>query len=206
MALGAKTNLGFKAGNPAVGTGASSIGGKMFVLNENAAAVDADPDNPYADNGTDVRPAIVPSMGLQLEMYVCWEAVDTTGIATSLSTAPEVYVYGKVPDNGQGKLWPQDIASSQFKDLAADAVNPGFWIPLTNTDAAYTVGTVDDETDTGDYVQFPATGAVVSGDSWAMSRRVPVYLAGCTEVIVLVKKAAAGTQLDAAMIVGRFVG
>jgi len=205
MALGAKTNEGFKAGNPAVGTGASSIGGKMFVLNENALAVDADPDNPYADNGSDVRPAIVPSMGLQLEMYVCWEAVGTGSIATTLSTVPEVYVYGKVPDQGQTRLWPQDIGA-EFKDLAGDAVNPGFWIPLTNTDAAYTVGTVDDETDTGDYVQFPATPAIVSGDSWAMTRRVPVYLAGCTEVMVLVKTVAAGTNIDAAMVVGRFVG
>ena len=204
MALGAKTNEGFKAGNPAVGTGASSIGGKMFVLHENCTAADSDPDSPYADNGTEVRPATVPSMGLQLEMYICWEAASS--VATSIGTAAEVYVWGKVPDNGQSRLWPVDV-DSNFKDLSADSVNPGFWVPLSNTDAAYTsAATPDDEVELGDYVQFPTSAAVAAGNSWMMTRRVPVYLAGCTEVMVTVKTGTGTTNIRKAMIVGRFVG
>ena len=207
MALGETTNLGFRLNEPRIGTGASAIGGYMFVLNDSITAADAKPLDPYYDNGTNVRPAIVPDMGLQLEMYVVWD-----GSATSLGVAPEVTVFGLTPTpNKDRRLWPYDIDTG-FKDVSADTVSPGLWVPLTNTDAPFSSASAPTDTlETSDHIQFPDTAAIAhddggDADKWRMTRRISVYLGGCTQVMVLCKTGTGTTNIDKAMVIGRFVG
>ena len=196
---------GLRIDPPVVGEGLSSIGGPMFVLNEDAVVVTEGYGDPYAALNSEssahaeVRPIIVPDFGLYLMLWCAW-----TGDGVTLSTPPKVRIFGKTPDpqepivaGGDRRLWPQDIDDTVWPDLST----LGFWHPLQNPDNAETVGILLAAAAHMSY-DVQATGFA----AMHLTERYFVYLAGCKQVLCTIDDAAVLSATGEAMIVGRFVG
>ena len=197
--------------HPAVGSGSSAIGTTVFVMNTDAMTQTTAWDDPYYQIGgapgeeDHIRPIVVPSMGLHLEINVAYR-----GSAPATDT-PVVAIYGEVPAAQHGQqYWPSDVdsalrGSTDNGTTAADS----FWIPLCDWD------NVEVQTANHQLVDhhhliglFPdAVTALDSGDgSPGIKLGIPrrVYLSGCTRVICTIENQCANA--DAAVIIGRFVG
>ena len=197
--------------NPAVRSGSSSIGTTIFVMNIDAKTASSDFADPTkivygaGDDNEHVRPIVVPSMGLHLELCLAyWGTAPTADL-------PVVAVYGEVPAcTGMERYWPQDVDSTLTLTSADDtAHDTSFWVPLLDQDS------VEYQTDTKDLdasnliaLNPDAVAAIDSdgGDTTGLRLTVPrrVYLSGCTRVICTIQ--AAADNADKAMVLGRFVG
>lgn len=204
---------GFKP--PAIGQGNSSIGGPLFVLNSNSELVTTPHNDPYsvkngpADASHDnIRPMIVPDMGLYLEIFHAYiSTLDLASTSASsesasaddpeLTQSPRVQIYGLAP-RPQGhpkptvRLYPHDL-DSDFPTIPKD----DWWQLLEDpdqTDRWLDLGTEE-------AIQWRQ----VVGHDFYLSRRQFVYLAGCREVMCLIERAATIVS-GKGMIVGRFVG
>ena len=213
MAILSDFNNALNRAQPAVGSGSSSIGTTIFVMHTNAKQNNgSDYNNPSlivhgaGTNNGNVKPIVVPSMGLHLELYLAYY-----GTAPAVDT-PVIALYGEVPYNGNpnGRFWPQDV-DSNLTQTSADgtAHDTSFWVPLLDWDH------VEYQTDHKDIdahhliAMHPDSVSAVNsdgGDAVGMVLSVPrrVYVSGCTRVICTVETAAANAT--AAMILGRFVG
>ena len=197
--------------HPAVGSGSSSIGTTVFVMNTDAKTATTSWDDPYLQMGGtpgeegNIRPIVVPSMGLHLELNVAWR-----GTAPATDT-PVVAIYGEVPAAKPGdRYWPVDVVST-LCGTADSAANDesSFWIPLVDWDNIEVQISnhqlVDHHNLIGllpDQVVALDSGDGTPGIKLGVPRRV--YLGGCTRVICTIETAAANA--DHAVIIGRFVG
>tara|TARA_R100000458_G_scaffold38332_1_gene35865 strand:+ start:1124 stop:1786 length:663 start_codon:yes stop_codon:yes gene_type:complete len=219
------TNVGSTFSNvgtldhPAVGSGASSIGGSLFVLNEDATTISGSTTlatDPYhAVYGTNtaawrsnIRPINVPDMGYWLELNIAYYGTAPT------ADQPRVAVFGKVPWDKQKdskRLWPQDINSNltPTADLGSTAYDDAFWVPLVDWDN-YEVQTDTTEVDANALIALNPDAVVAvdsdGGDATGIRMGVPrrVYLAGCKQVICTIETVA--NNATAAVITGRFIG
>jgi hypothetical protein len=198
---------------PAVGSGSSSIGTTVFVMNTNAMAVTAGWDDPYyhinnASGYDSIKPIVVPAMGLHLELNVAFRGT------ISNADTPVVAIYGEVPAAQPGNsYWPKDVSStlvgSSDNGETGSEVTNQFWVPLVDQDNIEVQISDHQEVDHHNLIAlFPdAVTALDSGDaSPGIKLGVPrrVYLSGCTRVICTIETACAGAS--EAMIIGRFVG
>ena len=193
---------------PAVGSGSSSIGTSVFVMHTDATNADAAWNDPYnivyGAGGTNstVRPIVVPSMGLHLELNVCW-----TGSLPS-TDQPVVAIYGEVPSKSQGldRYWPVDIDPSLSGAIASGAdVTDSFWVPLVDWDNQEVQAANHELVDHHNLIGL-LPDRVVAMNSGGMFMGIPrrAYLSGCTRVICTIETAA--DNATAAVIIGRFVG
>jgi len=182
---------------PAIGSGASSIGSNIFVLHSAAASPDAKWNEPLvlAGSGTNSYVCSVP-YGLNLEMYIC--------SSTEANHTFEIGVFGKTPvksgATGSARNWPNDLSAS-FEE------NADFWIPLQNLEADWVAK--DNPTEATDQANFitmslHSTAAMTDDRGMFLGPRTAVYTAGCTHVVVGVKSD--DSHGGTAMVLGRFVG
>lgn len=176
---------------PAFGVGATSIGGPLFVLNDDSETATDDPNDPNNMDDTSVRPVLVPNMGLYLEMYHIYNKTTDPSV-----TALQVRVFGltPAPATGDRRKWPYDDNTAIY-DL-----NPSeMWVPLQDPDNTSV-----------SYIEFNNTHAmdVVQGSfNTRVSMRRKVYVAGCTKIMVTVKQVAGNLASGATgLVAGRFVG
>ena len=196
---------------PAVGSGSSSIGTTVFVMNTDAKTVTNDRLNPYLQVGGtpgaegNIRPIVVPSMGLHLELNIAYRGAAPT------ADLPVVAIYGEVPAaTGSERYWPVDV-DSNICGTADSATNDtdSFWIPLLDWDNIEVQISDHKEVDHHNLIALnpDAVVALESGDGTpGIALGVPrrVYLSGCTRVICAIHTVA--DNADAAVIIGRFVG
>jgi hypothetical protein len=195
---------------PVVGSGSSSIGTTVFVMNTDAKTVTSDSLDPYLQMGGtpgaegNIRPIVVPSMGLHLEVNIAY-----TG-AVPTADLPVVCIYGEVPAAKPGdRYWPVDVDST-ICGTADSATNDtsSFWVPLMDWDNAE-VQSDAAEVDFSNLIALnpDAVTTLSSGDGTpgiALGAPRRVYLSGCTRVICTVRTVA--DNATAAVIIGRFVG
>ena len=216
MAVLSDFNGAMNMNHPAVGSGSSSIGTTVFVMNKNAMAATTNWDDPYyhmnnASGNDDIKPVIVPDMGLHLELNVVWRGSNVA------ADTPVVAVYGLVPAPQElHKYWPKDVSSTLCgsSDSGTNSVTDQFWVPLIDWDNVEVQVADHQEVDHDTLIALgPSNGSplVVSLDSgdadgpgikMGCPRRV--YLSGCTKVICTIETACANAT--EAMIIGRFTG
>lgn len=212
MAILSDFNKAYHPGDPMYGAGATATGSTAFVLNTDAKTATTAWDDPYYQiNGTpgqegNIRPVVVPSMGLHLELNVAWRGTNPS------EDLPVIALYGEVPWNNdtQTRYWPKDIDSnlSGSTDNGTTADDSAFWVPLVNYDL-YEIQTDPEDVDATNLIALHSSNitALDSGDgSPGIKMGVPrrVYLGGVTRVICTIETAA--DNADAAVIVGRFIG
>jgi len=212
MAILSDFNKAYHTGDPLYGSGATAVGSTVFVLNTDAKTATTSWDDPYIQVGGtpgqegNIRPVIVPSFGLHLELNVCWR-----GNAPAEDT-PVIALYGLVPYSGstQNRLWPcdQDAVLCGSSDGASTANTTDFWVPLVNYDIEE-VQSDPEAVDSSNLVALMSSGVVAldSGDGTpGLKLGVPrrIYLGGVTKVICTIETAAANAS--AAVIIGRFIG
>ena len=206
------------AGNlnhPAVGSGASSIGSTIFVLNKDAKTISGsttlatDPTHAVYGKNTaawraNVIPVDVPDMGYWLEVNIAfWGSVPTADI-------PVVALYGKVPAANIVRQWPQDVdATITQVSSSGTAHDTDLWVPLIDWDSAEYQTDEKDVDHSNLLGLFPSAVTALDSDgadTQGMRMGVPrrVYIAGCTQVICTIHTVA--DNVDNAVIVGRFTG
>lgn len=203
--------------NPAVGSGSSSIGTTVFVMNTDAKTANTDWDDPYlnvygsGNNNDNIRPIVVPSMGLHLEINVVWREADGGSNENIAADTPVVAIYGEVPaPQPSERYWPVDVESTLCgtSDSAANHTD-SFWIPLCDWDNVEVQIADHQKVDHHNLIALCPDGVIAldSGDGTPGIRMgVPrrVYLSGCTRIICTIETACANAQH--AMVIGRFVG
>ncbi len=180
----------------------------FVVLNEEIQTDNPDAADPgllLDGNGADnnnIRPLVVPNMGIALELRVLMQH-SSAPINTVGGTNPVVHVYGKVPskDVRAGRIYPEDVDPANYNhDIEGDG---GFWVELYARTNALDALSSDTLLDCGtDSIQYtPATGAI-----YAVSRAASVMLTGVEQVMVAVETPAAGANFTRGMVIGRFIG
>ena len=216
--MATKFNNAFIFDEPAIGASASSWGSNIFVMHETTETDDTKWNEPHllassyddqvgvATNTNSIE-VIVPSAGLNLELYIATDTAADEYIALG--------VFGKTPaqsnTTGLARRWPGDIDSTNY------AQPTDMWVPLQNMDrvdsARVSPSAAEQLTEQTAWITMamdvggPALkyddGLAGTDSVWYMSKRASVYLAGCTSVIVGVKD---GSTVSNGMILGRFVG
>lgn len=194
---------GNRIASPGLGNIITSAGGPPFVVVTNARLATTNPTRVYeALAGTSTNHGVLvrftADAGSFIELYHV--VTDTAGLPT-VSTAPEIYVFGKCPDNtGRGgslenrARLPEDVVASSLQ------LPSGLYIPIVTP--GYTLGAPELVLDGA-----AVTGAV-NGGGIQVSEPKYVFRSGCTEFFCTVKTAASitGTGTIASCIVARVVG
>lgn len=214
MAILSNFNKAMNRNEPAVGSGSSSIGTTVFVMNTDAKTATTSWDDPYLQMGGtpgqegNIRPIVVPDMGLHLEVNVAWK---DSGGGNPAADTPIIALYGEVPMPAQDmdRYWPVDIDSAMCgtADSAANDTS-SFWVPLIDFDS-FEYQDDEEKADATNLIALMPSAQITldSGDgSPGIALGVPrrVYLAGCTRVICTIQTVCANA--NAAVIIGRFVG
>ena len=201
--------------HPAVGSGSSSIGSTIFVLNKDAKTISGsttlatDPAHVvYGTNSAawraNVIPVDVPSMGYWLEVNVAYFGTVIT------QDLPLVAVYGRVPAANLVRQWPQDVNAAIIPtSISGTSHDTSFWVPLVDWDNYETQGDPPD-IDASNLlglcpsatIALDSDGADTEGIRMGCPRRV--YIAGCDQVICTIHTVA--DSGGDALIVGRFTG
>jgi hypothetical protein len=208
-ASGASTSMG-----PPISFGRTSHAGFIFHRNLLATANTLYLD-PYsllfdetrratATGNSEALPFLIglPPTGLLLELSVLWSS-DASG--DTLSTTPEVRVFGQVALDGRGpaSLANPGWASGPNFSLAAPWDAKGLWNPLLTTASTPSAQVTFAAADAWNY---ETSGGVY----WHRTAPTNVYLAGAQHVTALVETAAditggAGTPTRQAFLLGRVI-
>lgn len=205
MASDLRLNSRINGDGPGAGVSLGSMGGPLYVLNDDTKTAQNDPDDPHSImNGDHADDANVHPRSNPGCAYL--DLVHFVSGATAISQNVKVRVYGFIPMETVGGETPHDFDGTNFdavtettlafKVRAADGSDvKGYLIPLVDSEG-------DNE------LEFSATNAdknSTAGGAKVLKVQGPrsVYVAGVDWVIVTVSQALVGPA--AGMILGRFV-
>jgi len=181
-------------------------GSTVFVVNSDAATATGalDPWGVLSGDVTahaNVYPVGTASQYLYLDLFHMWPD------NAAASGAVTVRVYGEVDVKmeGNARIWPGDVDTTNFEIPVNEDNQPSFWIPLPDKDGTHALAL--DTTASTIYADEVTLGNSSSSSGaaqpFAVGLPTSVYLAGVRRVMVLV--GSASTEANS-IVLGRFSG